>query len=176
MPKTSIRLAKNDDLAQIMQIINQAKTRLKAAGSPQWQGNYPNEDSFIQDIAKHWSYVLIVEDQIAGVAALMQETEPSYKIIEDGNWRDPNNLHYTTIHRIAISDQFAGQHLADSFFDLLIKESVRLGFDQVRFDTHRLNYAMQHLAHKFSFEKRGIIHVQDYQDDARLAYQLLITK
>lgn len=174
MPKLSIRLTKLADLPEVMQIINQAKARLKAAGSPQWQGGYPNEDSFKHDIAKNWSYVLLVDSQIAGIAALMQEAEPSYAEIEDGSWREANNLHYTTIHRIAISDQFSGQHLANSFFDLLIKESERLGFDQVRFDTHRLNYAMQHLAAKFAFEKRGIIRVQDYQDNARFAYQLIL--
>ncbi|MDI4584778.1 acetyltransferase [Oenococcus sp. UCMA 14587] len=176
MTKISIRLAKESDIPEIMEIIRAAKSRLKAAGSPQWQGEYPNKNSFKTDINKNWSYLLIVDKKIAGVAALMQVPEASYAKIENGSWLQANNLHYTTIHRIAISDQFIGRHLATIFFQLLIKESERLGFNQVRFDTHRLNYAMQHLGEKLSFQKRGIIYVNEYQDNARIAYQLIINQ
>ncbi|KGH60227.1 acetyltransferase [Oenococcus oeni IOEB_8417] len=176
MKKISIRLAKDKDIPEIMEIIKSAKSRLKAAGSPQWQGIYPDENSFKTDIDKNWSYLLIVDKEIAGVAALMQIPEKSYEKIENGSWLQENNLHYTTIHRIAIADQFAGRHLATIFFQLLIEESKKLGFNQVRFDTHRLNYAMQHLGEKLSFQKRGIIYVNEYQDNARISYQLIIDK
>ncbi|MFT8325045.1 GNAT family N-acetyltransferase [Oenococcus sicerae] len=175
MSNIAIRLANLKDLPEIMQIIADAKARLKLAGSPQWQGTYPNKESFTNDIEKKWSYLLTVDDKIAGVAALMQIPETTYKDIEQGSWLEANNLHYTTIHRIAISDQYTGQHLASLFFKLLIQESNRLGFNQVRFDTHRINFAMQHIGEKLGFQKRGVIYVQDYADNARLAYQLILT-
>ena len=44
------RLAKKDDLSEIMRIIADAKDFLKASGSPQWQNGYPNESVIMDDI------------------------------------------------------------------------------------------------------------------------------
>lgn len=52
------RLANENDLTEIMAIIGDAKKFLKASGSTQWQGGYPNKEVILDDIKNKNAYVL----------------------------------------------------------------------------------------------------------------------
>ena len=56
-----IRLAKKEDLDQIMIIIDEAKKLLKKDGIPQWQSGSPNREMLAEDIAKERAYCLVAE-------------------------------------------------------------------------------------------------------------------
>ncbi|EHL98809.1 acetyltransferase, GNAT family [Lentilactobacillus parafarraginis F0439] len=161
-----IRKAVNDDLDKTCAIISQAKQLLKADGSPQWQDGHPNSRMIQDDISSHVMWVLIVDGQIVGNAALILSPEPTYARIEGGEWVDTSNDYYT-IRRIALSSQFRGRRLTDFFMSDLISMGIRAGVFNFRLDTHQLNKRAQHIAKKNGFVRRGIIHVQDAIDGRR---------
>ncbi|MBW1605037.1 GNAT family N-acetyltransferase [Lactobacillus sp. Sy-1] len=158
------------DLPSIMQVIDEAKQLLKASGSSQWQDGYPYESTLQADIKNGINYVLIDNGEVAGTASLMFTEEPTYLDI-DGAWQNPNEQ-YSTIHRIAISSKFRGQHLSSYFMSNLITITELNGIQNIRFDTHRLNKAMQAVGKGFNFKYRGIIEVDHPDDPKRLAYEL----
>lgn len=164
-----IRKAQLTDLSVIMKIIDAAKLLLKQDGSPQWQDGQPSQDTFKQDIKNGNCYLLIFNDQIAGTATLLQENDPHYAKI-DGNWAA--NVPYATIHRIALSSDFRGQHLSDFFMSNLISLAYSEGFWDIRIDTHQLNKRMQHLITQQGFEYRGVISVAPGENGLRRAYEL----
>lgn len=165
------RLANELDLNMILPIINQAKAFLKASGSSQWQGQYPNQMTIQNDIDNQVGYVLLVDNKIAGYAAVITGLEPTYRDIE-GNWNNEVD-EYATIHRMAISSEFRGMHLANYFFSNLLSIHVAAGTNNFRIDTSRKNAIMQHLAEANGFKRRGIIQVdEDPQDPNRIAYEL----
>ncbi|WEV38978.1 GNAT family N-acetyltransferase [Lactobacillus sp. ESL0680] len=165
-----IRLAQNADLSAIMPIINQAKKLLKQDGSPQWQDGHPNEQMFQDDIIQQRAYVLIVDQEVAGVAVLQTTPDPNYVDIA-GAWQNTTTA-YATIHRIAISDKYRGQHLGAIFISNLLSRGLFLGFHNFRIDTHAMNKRMQSLIKKSGFHYRGVIHVDPTPDGARYAYEL----
>ncbi|MDF7639340.1 GNAT family N-acetyltransferase [Lactobacillus sp. ESL0791] len=164
------RLAKSEDLPAIMKIIAQAKELLKQDGSPQWQDGQPNAEMFTEDIRLKRAYVLVVDEQVAGVATLMTTPEPSYQEIQ-GAW---NNAvaPYATIHRIAISAIYRGRNLAAIFISTLLSRGYELGLRNFRIDTHALNKRMQSVIRKAGYSYRGIIYVNPTKDGARYAYEL----
>lgn len=81
-----IRKAVTEDFDKINAIISQAKKLLKADGSPQWQDGHPDAQTIKDDIAKQVMWVLIVDGQVAGNAALILSPEPTYATIEAGEW------------------------------------------------------------------------------------------
>lgn len=169
-----IRKGVPSDIDDIMVVINEAKALMKAEGSPQWQAGDPNEEVILNDMENDYSYVLIVDGEIAGTACLMMDDDPSYAVI-DGAWE--NNMDpYAAIHRIAISDKYRGQHLTDFFFSNLITISYDKGFKNMRIDTHKLNERMQYISLKHGFEYRGMVEVIDPLDPSRLAYELNLEK
>ena len=58
-----IRKAKLSDLEDIMDIINETIKEMKLYGNDQWDDNYPNKETFINDI-KNESLYVCEEDRI----------------------------------------------------------------------------------------------------------------
>lgn len=165
-----IRLARTEDLPQIMNIIAEAKQLMKDDGNPQWQKGKPNEAILAADIEKKRAYCLISDQNIAGIAVLLTTPEPTYDQI-DGSWNNQADP-YATIHRIAISTKFRGQQLGKIFMSNLITCGIMLGIHNFRIDTHEVNKRMQGLIKATGFEYRGIILIDSTEDGARNAYEL----
>lgn len=86
-----LRRAKLADLDTIMEIIEEARNSLKNDGNPQWQDGHPDRAMIAHDISQEISWGLVVNDQVAGTAALQLAPEPSYQNIHNGQWS--HNLH-----------------------------------------------------------------------------------
>lgn len=170
-----IKRATRAALPEIMAIITNAKALLKADGSPQWQDGYPDTATLTRDIMAQQCWLLMVDDQIAGTATMITADDPNYHEIFGGQWQNTTDP-YATIHRIAIGQGFAGQHLSHFFFSNLISAAYQAGVRNFRIDTHDLNKRMQAIATGFGYEYRGKIYVDEpaanHEDNARRAYEL----
>ncbi|BDR60071.1 GNAT family N-acetyltransferase [Lactobacillus xylocopicola] len=153
-----------------MAIIDEAKELLKKDGSPQWQNGNPNHAILAADIVQEQAYCLMVDQAVAGVAALVAGPEPNYDRI-DGAWQNTTDQ-YATIHRIAISGKYRGQHLSQFFLSNLLSRGLLLGIHNFRIDTHADNQRMQALISKVGFQYRGTVWVDQTADGARYAYEL----
>ena len=95
-----IRRAKTEDLTEIMEIYAQARDFMARTGNPnQWGDHYPEEELIRTDIEKEISYVAEQNGQIAAVFMYVFGDDPTYSVIEDGDWIDDRP--YGVIHRIA---------------------------------------------------------------------------
>ncbi|WP_412989280.1 GNAT family N-acetyltransferase [Pediococcus siamensis] len=169
-----LRKTTTQDLPSVVKIIDSAKAFLKAQNINQWQDGYPQAADLQSDIQNHISYVLIINGQVAGTAALMPDHDPNYDVIQKGNWVGPEDAKYTVIHRIAMSPDFRGQHLAAKMISGLLTLSSQLGYDQIRIDTHPDNKLMQHLIINSGFTYRGVVLMDHNPEETRLAYQLFL--
>ncbi|MCH3990924.1 MAG: GNAT family N-acetyltransferase [Lactobacillus sp.] len=158
------------DVPAIVEILKAAIAFLKASGSTQWQSGYPNQQTVEKDLRQGSAYVLEVQGQIAGYAAVVTGEDPHYRKIQ-GAWHNTTDQ-YATIHRLALSPNFRGQHLASYFLSDLISIKYSQCIANFRVDTFKKNLAMQHVATSQGFVKCGIIQVDDPIDSARFAYEL----
>lgn len=165
------RRAQNSDVDKIVQILDDAIAFLKKSGSSQWQNGYPNRKTVEEDIKNKVAWVLTVDNEVAGYAAVVIGDEPTYADIE-GKWK--NNVDtYATIHRIAVSSKFRGMHLIQFFLSNIISLTYAQGIHNFRIDTSRKNKIVQHIAVSHNFIERGIIQVtEDPVDSSRIAYEL----
>ena len=165
------RRAQNSDVDKIVQILQDAITFLKKNGSTQWQSGYPNRETVEEDIEKRVAWVLTVDNEVAGYAAVVIGKDPNYAKI-DGEWK--NNVDtYATIHRIAVFSKFRGMHLSQFFLSNIISLTYAQGIHNFRIDTSRKNKIVQHIAVSHNFIERGIIQVtEDPVDSSRIAYEL----
>ena len=161
----NIRHAAEADLSRIMEIYEYAREYMASHGNPnQWGPNkWPPEEYIHDDISKRHSYVCEDGGRIVGVFYYNygEEIDPSYRIIEDGAWK--NDGPYGVVHRIAGDGSVKG---IGSF-------CINWAYEQcghLRIDTHPDNKTMQNLLAKLKFEKRGIIYVPQ-DDHPRLAYE-----
>ena len=157
-----IRKAQWADLPRIEEIYANARKFMAETGNPnQWGNTTPVTSLLEDDIQKGDLYVLVHEDMIHGVFYFYIGIDPTYGVIEDGQWR--SNTPYGTIHRIAGA---SGGILA---------AAVAFGKKQInhiRIDTHDDNKIMQHAIAKQGFQRSGIIHLAN--GSPRIAYDLLV--
>lgn len=154
MQELTLDRATSADLPVIMHIIADARALLKKQGIPQWQAEYPAATDIQKDIDAGTGRILRTGGKIAAYASLDDEVEPVYAALQGGSWEQKPP--YSTIHRVAMSAVFQGQHLSVPFLRALIKEAGQ-SHDSVRVDTQVSNQVMQHIITKLGFVRRGTV-------------------
>ena len=167
-----IRLATFMDLAVIMEIIADGRASLKAQGSPQWQDGYgPDEDQMTKDVTNKFCWVAIMEDSIVAVASLVEGIDPVYTAI-CGRWLTVDRKDYVSIHRVAVSKNFAKKGIAKKFLAALINNAEKKGFKDIRIDTYPENFPMIKTINALGFSYCGQVEFP-IPSGLRNAYQLV---
>lgn len=156
-----IRMAATEDLDKILDVYAAARRYMDQSGNPtQWVDGYPQRELLEEDIQADRLYVFEEKGDIHGVFAFMIGDDPTYAVIEEGDWKSGEP--YGTIHRLA------GDGSRKGLFPRCL-DFCRGLIPNIRADTHSDNHTMQHLLEKYGFQKCGIVHVWD--GTPRIAYQ-----
>ncbi|WP_050615101.1 GNAT family N-acetyltransferase [Bacillus testis] len=158
------------DIDRIMMIIKQAQLYFKQNGIDQWQDNYPNRQTFKQDIANGCSYVLEKEGKIIGTSVISFDEEVTYRNIYDGQWLSTGDS--AVIHRLAVDSQYKGLGISS----VIMKQAERMCAEKhihsIKVDTHEENMPMQRLLEKNGFTYCGVIYLQN--NSKRVAFEKII--
>lgn len=155
--------AQDKDIPAILSLVQSQKLYLKEKGIPQWQGLYPNIETFKEDIKLNRLYILKQDEKIIGIFALVYP-DHNYDYVEDGKWS--SDTPYVAIHRLCVDNDFKGKGCASFMFSYL-KEN----YNHLRVDTHALNKAMNNCLLKNDFKYVGIVYMED--KTLRNAYEWL---
>ncbi|AOR24167.1 GNAT family N-acetyltransferase [Clostridium taeniosporum] len=158
------------DINSIMKIINQAQQQLKEQCVDQWQNNYPNVDTIMEDIKKGYSYVLLEDEEIIATVAISFDGEETYNIIYDGKWL--SNYDYVVIHRMAVKDEYKGKDIASKVIGYVERKCLDKGIHSIKIDTHIENQSMQNVIKKNNFKYCGTIYLED--KSKRIAFEKII--
>ena len=160
------RIANENDIAQIMEIVENAKSYMKENKINQWSENYPNEDVFLTDLKENRLYVEDIDGKVVGMAVLVFDGDEDYKNI-DGKWLV--NGKYGVIHRIAVNPDYKSQNVAKNLLDFFENKLKELNYDSIRVDTHKDNKSMLRFIEKNGFQKCGIVYIR--KTDERIAFE-----
>lgn len=139
-----IRKASVQDLDQIMQIYENAKTFMRENGNKdQWGDDYPSRELIAQDLDD--MYLCMSENQIACVFYYKKGEDEEYGQI-NGKWL--NDEPYAVVHRVASTGIIKGA--ASYCLDWAYSQIPNL-----RMDTYRDNIPMQKLLEKCGFQYCG---------------------
>lgn len=168
-----VRLAKTEDVHEIMAMIGDAKAELRQKGVDQWQDGYPDEAQIRKDIGNHESYVVIPDDKedgnLAGTAMISLRKEKTYERMASGQWLTGAKGRYAVIHRITTSKTYKHKGAAAQL--LMYAEALCRDHraESIRIDTHQDNLTMQTWLEKHGFIYCGVIYLED--GAPRLAYE-----
>lgn len=152
-----IRHSTMDDLPVIMQIIDFGKEALRAQGVDQWEGDYPNEHTMMQDIERGISYVATTDGKVVGTVCLDPEPEPAYDN-EELHWKTPREG-TLVVHRLAISKDSQGLGIASK----LLKYAAEISPNgNKRGDTSEENKRMRAVFEKAGYQQVGLV---EYTED-----------
>jgi RimJ/RimL family protein N-acetyltransferase len=156
-----IRNGNEGDLERIMAIYKFARDLMKKSGNPdQWTNGYPEEWRVKEDIAMKTNFVLEREGVVKGVFVLLEDGDPDYLNIHQGQWL--NDKAYGAIHRVASCT--TGKGLTKEIFDWSLNRC-----HNIKIDTHKDNKIMQHVLIKNGFKRCGLVYIRGAGE--RIAYQ-----
>ena len=166
-----IRRAEPGDLEALVSLYAEARATIALLGIDQWQDGYPGEAVIAADIETGRGRVVEDENgELAGVFALCEGEDPTYRVIENGSWMTSEP--YLTMHRTAIRVKNRGTGVSGMVVRYAKDCARRLGLKTLRIDTHEGNVVMRRMLEKNGFEYRGVIHLEN--GDPRVAYETVI--
>jgi GNAT superfamily N-acetyltransferase len=123
---------------------------MRASGNLQWDDSYPNAAVFERDLELEQMWVVQIDSEIAGVAAITTDQEPEYVKV---GWDISEPA--IVVHRVAVDPAFRGKGIAAAL--MLQAESVARsrGIGVLRVDTNTQNAAMQRLFPKLGYTLSG---------------------
>jgi ribosomal protein S18 acetylase RimI-like enzyme len=148
----TIRPASATDLPALLSLLRRVIPLMRQAGNFQWDDHYPNETVFRQDIAKGQLWVVEIDSQLAGVAALTEDQEPEYAQV--GFSLDQRAV---VTHRLAVDPAFQGQGVAVALLAQAEKLALERGIRFLRIDTNSENQITQKLFPKAGYTYAGEI-------------------
>ena len=136
-----LRKASFDDVSDVMRILTQARQAQRVAGFRQWDDGFPSPDVVKADISNGIGYILDDGGVAAGYVAIARHDEEYDRHPE--LWDIA--MYYAVFHRIAIADDYRGQKLSATLFDMAEDLAIQLGAIVIRIDTGLENRPMQHI-------------------------------
>ena len=136
-----LRKASFDDVSDVMRILTQARQAQRVAGFRQWDDGFPSPDVVKADISNGIGYILDDGGVAAGYVAIARHDEEYDRHPE--LWDIA--MDYAVFHRIAIADDYRGQKLSATLFDMAEDLAIQLGAIVNRIDTGLENRPMQHI-------------------------------
>jgi ribosomal protein S18 acetylase RimI-like enzyme len=147
-----IRLATEDDLPALMELLRRVVPLMRASGNLQWDDSYPNEAVFQRDINLTQLWIAEVDRGIAGVAAVTMDQEADYTQV---GWdiREPAIV----VHRLAVDPAFRGLGAAGALMQKAEEIAIERAITVLRVDTNTQNEATQRLFPKLGYLLAGEI-------------------
>jgi len=147
-----IRLATENDLPALMELLRRVVPLMRAAGNLQWDESYPNETVFQRDIDLGQLWVAEVDADIAAVAAVTMDQEPDYAQV---GWDIDEPA--IVVHRLAVDPAFRGIGAAGALMQKAEEVAVERAITVLRVDTNTQNEATQRLFPKLGYQLAGEI-------------------
>ena len=141
-------------MAKILEVYAHAREFMAKNGNPtQWGDKYPSPELLEEDIDTNRLFVYMVNGRMQAVFAFILGPDPTYNVIEDGQWLN-DTLPYGTIHRMASAGENRG--IGKKVIEWCLEHC-----ESLRADTHADNTYMQHTLEACGFVRCGTIYTED---------------
>lgn len=154
-----IRIARREDINQIMAIVQETIEDLSKEGNVQWSDEYPMEEHFLNDISNNQLYIFETGDRVAGFICINTDEDVAYQGV---NWR--KNEPAIIIHRFAVKRDNQNGGIGTRLLEYAFRFARNKGLSYVKVDTNSKNSRMNRLFQKMGFELVGQIQLRNISD------------
>ncbi|MGJ5711966.1 GNAT family N-acetyltransferase [Staphylococcus auricularis] len=144
-----IRKATFQDLDSVLDLVEEAKAKMRDNNNTQWDDDYPLDTHFKKDIETDTLFVIDDDGEIYGFIVIDQQQADWYDKLD---WPIDREGAFV-IHRLASSSDYKGG--ATELFNFAIDHALEHQIHVILTDTFALNKPAQGLFEKFGFTKVG---------------------
>lgn len=145
-----VRQGTAEDVPAVMALVHRVVPLMRACGNLQWDDSYPNSAVFERDVELEQMWVVEIDSEIAGVAAITTDQEPEYASV---GWDISEPA--IVVHRVAVDPAFRGKGIAAALMRQAESVARSRGIGVLRVDTNTQNAATQKLFPKLGYTLSG---------------------
>lgn len=168
-----IRLAKTEDVDQILSLTKSCAQHMIANEIFQWNEHYPNRESFEKDIERNELYVLEENNSIIGCLVCSTKKDEEYKNVK---WITGEEKPSVYLHRLAVDPKMQGKGYAQQLMDYAENWAKENDFQSVRLDTFSKNPRNQRFYERRGYQKLEEIYYREQSDYSFYCYELPFEK
>ena len=148
-----IRVTKADirDLDDICMLFEKATRNMTENKIHQWDELYPNREIISEDILNSQMYLGMIEDRIASVFVVNQQSDPEYIV---GSWKYEGSS-YAVVHRLCVDPQFQKMGVGTKTMQIIEDMQKKAGIAAIRLDAFSLNPYALHMYEKLGYNRVG---------------------
>ncbi|WFD11075.1 GNAT family N-acetyltransferase [Tepidibacter hydrothermalis] len=154
-----MRKASLNDLDTIMGIIKETVKDMNSSDNYQWDNNYPNKNTFENDINNETLYIKEIDGDIAGFICVDYNEAKEY---DELDWS--LNEKAAVIHRMAVNPKFRRRGIGTKLINFAKEISIDKNINHIKTDTHSSNDKMDNLFKKCGFNPIGTVKFQGKED------------
>lgn len=147
-----LRPATTDDIPAVMALIRRVVPLMRATGNLQWDDAYPNPEVFARDVERAQLWAALVDDSLAGIAAITRDQEPEYAQV---GWDVTEEA--VVVHRFAVDPAFQGRGIGLALMEQAERVAREGGVRVLRVDTNTQNEVTKRLFPKLGYALAGEI-------------------
>ncbi|OWP61486.1 GNAT family N-acetyltransferase [Hymenobacter amundsenii] len=148
-----LRPATAADIPALLDILRQVVPLMQASGNQQWSADYPNAAVLEQDVAAGHLWLVELDGQVAGFAALTHNHQDAEYTQADWDFAEPALV----THRLAVAPAARGRGVAAALLAQAETLARQQGLRVLRLDTNSENGATQRLFPKLGYRYAGEI-------------------
>jgi len=145
------RLAEENDIEEIIELVENAISKMEEKGIYQWDDLYPTVEVFLSDIKSRQLYVGIIDKEISVIYVVNNECDEAY---QNGNWKYPTS-EYRVIHRLCVNPKYQNKGVAGSTLKHIENELRTQNIESIRLDVFSENPFALSLYEKNGYKEVG---------------------
>ena len=165
-----IRLAKKEEIGEILKITKACAEHLISQNIFQWNESYPSKEAFENDMKRKELYVFSEKDDIIGCITISPKIDKEYLSI---NWLTPNknNLY---VHRLAVHPKYQGEGFAQELMNFTENFAIKNKFKSIRLDTFSKNTRNQKFYELRGYQKLGNCYFPNQSEEPFYCYEMIL--
>ncbi len=165
-----IRKATLKDIEPIISVTNACTETMIANGIYQWNANYPNKKTFLNDLKRSELYVLELNKTVKGSLVISEVMDEEYEPVK---WltKNHNNCY---IHRLAVHPELQGQGYAQQLMQFAEHAAIKNNNTSIRLDTFSQNKRNQKIYELRGYKRLGNIYFPKQSEHPFYCYELVL--
>tara|TARA_Y100000815_G_C13349954_1_gene503873 strand:+ start:11976 stop:12479 length:504 start_codon:yes stop_codon:yes gene_type:complete len=166
-----IRLAKSDEIDEILQLTRACAQHMIVKGIHQWNEHYPSRAAFLNDIERGELYLYLIDGKISGTIVTSTLMDEEYIPI---SWLTPKDSRNVYIHRLAVLPAMQGRGIAQELMAFAERQARENSYDSIRLDTFSQNPRNQKFYEQRGYKRLGNIYFPKQSEHPFYCYELVL--
>ena len=164
---------KRFEIDVILQLTRDCGKHLRDNGIDQWDENYPDRETILQDLDTKTLFVYREGEELLGIVVLNEFQDEEYAEI---NWSTSTDDKNIVVHRLAVRPDQQGKGIGRKLMDFAEQWSRENKYDAIRLDTYSQNPRNQRFYTKRGYTDLGPVYLKYKKEHPYYCYELLLHK